>query len=451
MTKKLTTAKIPGCKGEENEICDITKGVVLGALIFDKCETCYGTFNSQKLDLSPKKESKAQVKLFDRLSQPKIQKEKLVEHLFPYHWYLSQGYPAPNIEENNYIVFGTFICGGGSTMGFKMAGFKHLGGVEIDPKVAAVYKKNHKPKYLFVEGVKEFKDRIKDAPLAFKKDNRDLFDLDVFEGSPPCSSFSMSGDRDKKWGVKKKFREGQQEQVLDTLFFDTIELVGILKPKIATFENVEGILFGDAKEYVRKIYEDLDSEGYYVKHFILVASDMGVPQKRTRVFFIAMRKDIADKHFSESKMELFGGFPMINLTFNEPDISFRKATEEFWEDERKPLTPTAEQYYHKTTAGKSFSEAHPNGSLFNWMKVAANKPTPTLACENRDVYFHPVKEGVLNDREYLSCGSMPLDFDSVDQDPKWFVGMSVPPVMMAQIAYRIKKQWLDIIYKGKKK
>ncbi len=262
----------------------------------------------------------------------------------------------------------------------------------------------------------------------------------------------MSGDRGDAWGKKKKFREGQVDQVLDTLFFDTIELVGILKPKIVTFENVEGILFGDAKAYLKKIYEDMDAEGYYMKHFTFVASDMGVPQKRPRVFFLAMRKDIADKYFSESKMELFGGFPAINMSFNEPDISFKKATEEFWEDERKPLTPTAQQYYHKVEPGKAFSSEHEKGHLFNWMRLSATKPAPTLACENRDVYFHPTKEGVLNDREYLSCGSFPLDYDSgTEIDPKWFVGMSVPPVMMAQIAYRIKKQWLDVIYKGKKK
>ena len=56
--------------------------------------------------------------------------------LFNYKWNLMDGYPAPNIEPNNLNVFGTFICGGGSTMGYKLAGYNHLGGVEIDPKVA---------------------------------------------------------------------------------------------------------------------------------------------------------------------------------------------------------------------------------------------------------------------------------------------------------------------------
>lgn len=69
-------------------------------------------------------------------------------HKFKYKWNLSDGYPAQKINPHGLKVFGTFICGGGSTMGYKLAGYEHLGGVEIDPKVADVYKANHNPKYL---------------------------------------------------------------------------------------------------------------------------------------------------------------------------------------------------------------------------------------------------------------------------------------------------------------
>ena len=68
------------------------------------------------------------------------------KHKFKYKWNLSDGYPAEGIEKHGLKVFGTFICGGGSTMGYKLAGFNHLGGVEVDPQVADVYKTNHDPK-----------------------------------------------------------------------------------------------------------------------------------------------------------------------------------------------------------------------------------------------------------------------------------------------------------------
>ena len=63
-----------------------------------------------------------------------------MNHRFPYEWCLKDGYPAKGISKNNLKVFGTFICGGGSTMGYKLAGFNHIGGVEIDPPIADVYK-----------------------------------------------------------------------------------------------------------------------------------------------------------------------------------------------------------------------------------------------------------------------------------------------------------------------
>jgi hypothetical protein len=62
-------------------------------------------------------------------------------------------------------------------------------------------------------GVQEFN------KLPLNKIPADLFELDILDGSPPCSSFSMAGSREKAWGEKKKFREGQAHQVLDDSFF----------------------------------------------------------------------------------------------------------------------------------------------------------------------------------------------------------------------------------------
>ena len=116
-------------------------------------------------------------------------------HLFPYKWFLKDGYPSENITKNNYNVFGTFICGGGSTMGYKLAGFNHLGGVEIDPPIADVYKTNHNPKYLYLQDIRDFNKR-NDLPI-------ELYSLDILDGSPPCSTFSMAGSREKRMGKGK--------------------------------------------------------------------------------------------------------------------------------------------------------------------------------------------------------------------------------------------------------
>jgi len=62
------------------------------------------------------------------------------EHRFPYRWQMSD-YPEPD----DLKVFSTFACGGGSTMGYKLAGYNVLGCLEIDPELVQLYEKNHDP------------------------------------------------------------------------------------------------------------------------------------------------------------------------------------------------------------------------------------------------------------------------------------------------------------------
>lgn len=74
-------------------------------------------------------------------------------------------------------------------MGYKLAGFNHLGGVEIDKNMAEIYTKNHTPKYFYLEDIRDFNQR-EDLP-------KELFNLDILDGSPPCTSFSLAGKREK--------------------------------------------------------------------------------------------------------------------------------------------------------------------------------------------------------------------------------------------------------------
>ena len=58
-------------------------------------------------------------------------KRSIMSYKFPYKWLLSDGYPAKGIDYHGLKVFGTFVCGGGSSMGYKLAGFNHLGGWKL--------------------------------------------------------------------------------------------------------------------------------------------------------------------------------------------------------------------------------------------------------------------------------------------------------------------------------
>ena len=189
-------------------------------------------------------------------------------------------------EKNGLKVFSCFACGGGSTMGYKLAGCEVLGCCEIDPRMNEIYVKNHHPKYNYLMDIRDF-NKIPDDEIP-----EELKNLDILDGSPPCTTFSMAGDREDSWGKKKKFREGQTEQTLDDLSFVFIETVAKLKPKVMIMENVEGLIKGEAWSYVQKIYKQLDDAGYQVAHWLLKGEHMGVPQTRHRVFFIGIRNDV---------------------------------------------------------------------------------------------------------------------------------------------------------------
>jgi DNA (cytosine-5)-methyltransferase 1 len=334
------------------------------------------------------------------------------KHRFNYKWYLKDGYP----QKNGLKVFGTFICGGGSTMGYKLAGFEHLGGVEIDPQVADVYKTNHDPKYLFVEDIREFANRT-EFP-------EDLYDLDILDGSPPCSSFSMAGNREKDWGKEKVFREGQAKQRLDDLFFDYIKLAKKLQPKVVIAENVKGMLQGNAKTYVKRVKDEFEKAGYKVQLFLLNAASMGVPQKRERVFFICQRNNL--------------NFPKLELKFNEEAILFGKITD--LKDNKEKLIPCLFELYDKVKDGECFSKYHSKGHHFNSNKADDLKVLPTITSDPKGTIHNKYKRP-LNKIELCKSGTYPLDYNFKKIEPKYLIGMSVPPVMTAQIATEIYNQW----------
>jgi DNA (cytosine-5)-methyltransferase 1 len=352
-----------------------------------------------------------------------------MKHAFPYKWTLKDTV----FTKDKGKVFSCFACGGGSTMGYKLAGFDVLGCNEIDPKMIEAYKANHNPKYAYLEPIQTFKIR-EDLP-------QELYELDILDGSPPCSSFSMAGSREKGWGTEKKFREGQAKQVLDTLFFDFIDLAKKLQPKVVIAENVKGLLLGEAKEYVRQIYKDFEAAGYYVQHWLLDASKMGVPQKRERVFFIALRKDLAAPFLYNADM--FTVVPKLELTFKEPEIHFKDVY--FDLTDRTLSNRFKDVWSNREDGDLDFScimgriENRPN-SYFAYNFIYNNKVPNTIIANDLNVLFDECRH--LNKIELCNIGTYPQDYNFLKLKPQYLIGMSVPPVMTAQIAKQVYEQWL---------
>lgn len=355
-------------------------------------------------------------------------------HRFPYRWNLKDA----NFTKDKGKAFSCFACGGGSTMGYKLAGFDVIGCNEIDPKMMEAYKVNHNPKYAFLEPIQTFKDRD-DLP-------NELYDLEILDGSPPCSSFSLAGNRDEDWGKEKKFREGQAEQVLDTLFFDFIDLAKKLQPKVVVAENVKGLLIGPAREYVRKIYTAFDSAGYHVQHHLLDASTMGVPQKRERVFFIAIRKDLAGNFSSQT--DLFNLTPTIDLNFKEKGIPFKEFYIPGLDDRPASRGRMFEYWKNRKKGDESFCDTIKRTEGVERCftnKYLYRNNIPMTFTSNSDVIYLYDEYRKPNREESCCIGSFPQDYNFCKSTYYYLIGMSVPPVMTAQIATRIHEQWLTKI------
>jgi DNA (cytosine-5)-methyltransferase 1 len=309
-------------------------------------------------------------------------------------------------------------------MGYKLAGFDVIGANDIDPKMRRNYEANLHPS-LFIEAP------VRDMLAMDLPD--ELFALDVLDGSPPCSTFSMSGDREKAWGREKFFREGQAAQVLDDLFFDYIDVVERLRPRVAIAENVKGMILGNARGYVSMIFSRLREIGYRPQIFLVNAAYCGVPQRRERVFVCALRDDI-----DRPPLSIVAGESPLPIEEAFRGVRNREADKHY-------LDPGSVAYrcWHLTRPGKDFSGAYLqlSGKTGYWdlHKISPKKPGFTVRASGG--VYHWAEPRTLTAQEFARIASFPDDYTFLSS-AQYLVGMSVPPRMMEVVASAVRDQWL---------
>lgn len=193
-----------------------------------------------------------------------------------------------NTENGNhkFSVISFFAGGGGSSTGYRMAGGKVFLVNEFIDEAVKTYKANWPTTKIIHDDIRKITPEHVLELSGFKK-----FELDIMDGSPPCSAFSTAGSREKGWGKTKKYSDKQQENVED-LFFEYIRMLRGIMPKVFIAENVSGLAKGTAKGYLNDIMRQLRASGYNVTCKILDAKLLGVPQSRTRTIFVGIRNDI---------------------------------------------------------------------------------------------------------------------------------------------------------------
>lgn len=200
-------------------------------------------------------------------------------------------YSVPSMAEiaavpwNGFNAISTFSGCGGSSLGYKMAGFKVLWASEFIPAAQETYRANHPDTILDTRDIRQVQPQdILDAT------GLGVGDLDLLDGSPPCASFSTAGKREAGWGKVKAYSDTKQRT--DDLFFEYVRLLNGLQPKVFVAENVSGLVKGTAKGYFLEILAAMKACGYRVTAKVLDAQWLGVPQMRQRVIFVGVRNDL---------------------------------------------------------------------------------------------------------------------------------------------------------------
>lgn len=162
-----------------------------------------------------------------------------------------------------------FAGAGGLAIGFEKAGIKSVLLNEID-KYACETLRNNRPDWNVVEGDV--------AKVDFTKYENEI---DIVSGGFPCQTFSYAG---KKMGL---------EDTRGTMFYEFARCVKEVKPKIAVGENVRGLLNHDDGKTLSIMKTILGDLGYKViVPKVMKAIHYRVPQKRERLFIVAVRKDL---------------------------------------------------------------------------------------------------------------------------------------------------------------
>lgn len=354
-------------------------------------------------------------------------------------------YNVPSMNEinnkisgtNGYNVISLFAGCGGSSTGYKMAGYNVKVSSEFIPSAQETYKANH-PKTIVIE--EDIRNTTPDQIL--KMANIKVGELDVLDGSPPCSSFSTVGKREELWGKEKMYSEGVKQRT-DDLFFEYLRMVEGIKPKVFVAENVKGLTMGKSKLILEQILKKADDIGYNVDYKLLNSAEFGVPQTRIRCIIMGVRKDL----------NIEPSFPSGNSNV----VTVREAFEDLKLD-----VDEVQMLIHKM---KNYSiykywlelEDKPLGSWhekrFSLCRNYLDKPSRTITQRNSDLscagVCHSTEPRKYTIAELKRLFSFPDDFilkGNYNQQAER-LGRSVPPLLMKGVAEYIRDNILKHINK----
>ena len=118
--------------------------------------------------------------------------------------------------------------------------------------------------------------------------NKNFRDIDLITHGSPCQDFSVAG---------KQAGGDIGSGTRSSLMYETIRIVGQIRPKYVLWENVKNILSAKHKHNFDAYIDTMNVLGYKSYYQVLNVKDYGIPQNRERVYTISIRKDINKGNF----------------------------------------------------------------------------------------------------------------------------------------------------------
>ena len=356
-------------------------------------------------------------------------------------------------KQEKFTVISTFAGGGGSSTGYKLAGGKVLLVNEFVEAARQTYSDNYSDTQILPQDIKsltgfDFLDAADIIPT----------ELDILDGSPPCSAFSISGKRDKGWDQEKVYSDGKKVENIEDLFLEYVRIAKEIQPKIIVADNVKGITAGEAKKKLNEFINAFQNIGYDVTYKVMNAAHYGVPQARERTMFVCVREDVCEA-VGLNFMTLNNVFPEENKEM----VTLRHALEGIENDkeEEQMLLDYVQGGFqkkwiellefdppkHLKPSDERFIDINPKRSMFNMIRPCQDLPCPTLTQRGQQTVvsgvFHPMKNRKFTVPELKRIMSLPEDFvmksdretvaKRFDQSAER-IGRMVAPKMMAALA-----------------
>lgn len=325
---------------------------------------------------------------------------------------------------NGLTVASTFSGGGGSSLGYKLAGFKVVYANEFVPEAQNTYRKNFPTTYLDTRDIRQV--HGSDILEAIG-----LTSIDVLDGSPPCCSFSTAGKGAKGWGEVRKYSDTAQRT--DDLFFEWLRLLGELNPRGFLCENVPALATGKNKGVLREIISEMRRLGYSVKAKVVCAEWLGVPQARHRLLIMGVRD--GEPMFPKPHEHIC----TLGEGLDGLDPFCEEAMQLVRESAHYTITKQMKRVPKDPVRPVKACEIVP-GAYSMLVRAANKRPAPTMTATSGNLSaasaFHPLRDSKFTIEEYRRIQSLPDDFVTTGtwQQQVERIGRMVPPLVYKEVA-----------------